>query len=177
MIYKKKGSHNDCSKYRAIGLLNHAYKIMSVVLLRRLVRECHEFFSEWQAGFRAQRGCRDNILLLRVLYDQVINRKKSCVVTYIDYTAAFDSISHKFMDTTLADAGASNKSRALFRAIYKAASAVTKVSSTDGAEVKSKPFPIRRGVVQGDITSPLYFILSLELILKKHDISRGIFCI
>ena len=30
-------------------------------------------------------------------------------------------------------------------------------------------FTINRGVVQGDITSPLYFILALELILRRHD--------
>ena len=100
MIFKKKGSHNDCSKYRAIGLLNHAYKIMSVILLKRLVTECADFLSEWQAGFRARRGCRDNTLLLRILYDYIIKNNKSCVVTFIDYTAAFDSISHKFMDAT-----------------------------------------------------------------------------
>ena len=28
---------------------------------------------------------------------------------------------------------------------------------------------ISRGVVQGDITSPIYFILALELILRDHD--------
>ena len=46
MLYTKKGSHNDCRKYRALDLLNHAYKIMTIVLLRRLVEECKEFFSE-----------------------------------------------------------------------------------------------------------------------------------
>ena len=46
MIYKNKGSPDDFTKYRAIGLLNHAYKIMSVVLLRRLVNECGDFFSD-----------------------------------------------------------------------------------------------------------------------------------
>ena len=46
MIYKNKGSADDFTKYRAIGLLNHAYKIMAVVLLRRLVQECGHFFSE-----------------------------------------------------------------------------------------------------------------------------------
>ena len=55
MIFKRKGSHNDCSKYRAIGLLNHAYKIMSVILLKRIVKECADFLSEWQAGFRDNR--------------------------------------------------------------------------------------------------------------------------
>ena len=117
MLYKNKGSKNDLTKYRAIGLLNHAYKILSVVLLKRLVAECSEFFSDWQAGFRSQRGCRDNIMLLRVLYDQIIRKNSKCIVTYIDYTAAFDSISHKFMDSTLGAAGASGKSRAIFRAI------------------------------------------------------------
>ena len=43
----------------------------------------------------------------------------------------------------------------------------------DGERVQSKPFPIRRGVVQGDITSPLYFVLALQLILKRHDNVSG----
>ena len=137
-LYKKKGSPNDdCSKYRAIGLLNHAYKIMSVTLLTRIVEECDEFFSKWQAGFRAKRGCRDNILLLRVLYDFIIKNNKSCVITFIDYTAAFDSISHKFMDVTLAKAGASRKSRAIFRAIYSATTGSARVRSTDGEHIFS----------------------------------------
>ena len=36
-------------------------------------------------------------------------------------------------------------------------------------QVKSDFFAIDRGVIQGDITSPLYFILALELILRRHD--------
>ena len=36
----------------------------------------------------------------------------------------------------------------------------------------SKRFKINRGVIQGDIVSPLYFILAFELILKRHDTRR-----
>ena len=36
MIYKNKGSKDDYTKYRVIGLLNHTYKIMSTILLRRM---------------------------------------------------------------------------------------------------------------------------------------------
>ena len=61
------------------------------------------------------------------------------------------------------------KIRALFRAIYDAASAYTTVPDTDGKTSSSSTFPINRGVLQGDITSPLYFILALELILRKYD--------
>ena len=173
MMFKNKGSPDDCSKYRALGLLNHAYKIMSVILLKRLVDECAEFFSDWQAGFRSQRGCRDNILLLRVLYDQVINANSKCVVTYIDFTAASDTISHKFMDSTLAKAGASRKSRAIFRAIYAAASGIARVNGTDGKYVYSGPFNVGRGVIQGDIISPVLFILALDALVQQFDSVKG----
>ena len=53
--------------------------------------------------------------------------------------------------------------------MYKAASACTAVQGTDGTKIMSDPFPINRGVIQGDIVSPLYFILALELILRDHD--------
>ena len=142
---------------------------MTTILLRRLVEECKAFFSEWQAGFRAHRGCRDNILLLRLLYDQVINNDKSCVITYIDYTAAFDSISHKFMDRTLGAAGASRKSRAIFRAIYKAATGIARVRGVDGKYELSGKFNISRGVIQGDIISPVLFILALDQLVRADN--------
>ena len=173
MLWKNKGSKNDLSKYRAIGLLNHAYKILSVILLKRLVSECSAFFSDWQAGFRSNRGCRDNIMLLRVLYDQIIRKDTKCVVTYIDYTAAFDSISHKFMDSTLAAAGASRKSRAIFRAIYSVATGVARARSTDGKYVFSGSFDIRRGVIQGDIISPILFILALDQLVQTVNKAGG----
>ena len=114
MIYKHKGSSDDPSCYRAIGLLNHAYKVISICLLKRVAAETDDFLSDWQAGFRPERGCRDNILLLRVLYDNIIANNKHCVVTYIDFVAAFDSVSHRFLDEAL---GAMRKTRALFRTI------------------------------------------------------------
>ena len=94
---------------------------------------------------------------------------KSIAVTFIDYSAAFDSVSHLFLDTTLKDSGVSVKLWAMFRAVYQSASAYTTVATADGKKVKSDIFPIDRGVVQGDITSTLYFILALELILRIHD--------
>ena len=91
MLFKNKGSVNDPTKYRCIGLLPHAYKILSLVLLERIHKECNEYLSDWQAGFRPERSCRDNILLLCVLFDQALAQGEELVVTFIDYSAAFDS--------------------------------------------------------------------------------------
>ena len=91
------------------------------------------------------------------------------MITFVDYTAAFDTVSHKFLDKALRDAGAPIKVRAMYRAIYQAATAFTTTSGVGGEENHSGKFPIRRVVLQEDITSPLYFILALELILRKFD--------
>jgi hypothetical protein len=63
-----------------------------------------------------------------------------------------------------------------YRAIYRAANARTAVEGVDGKLIWSDSFPIRRGVIQGDILSPLYFILALELILRNRDkiASKGV---
>lgn len=61
---------------------------------------------------------------------------------FIDYTAAFDSVSHCFLDKALARAKASPKCRAIFRSIYAAATARTKVEDTNGKHVFSEVFPI-----------------------------------
>ena len=138
MLFKNKGSVNDPSKYRCIGLLPHAYKILSLIMLERIHKECGHYLSEWQAGFRPERGCRDNILLLRVLFDQALGQGEDLVITYIDYTAAFDSVSHKFLDRSLKNAKASRKTRALFRAIYAAAEGIARVKGLDGKHIYSQ---------------------------------------
>ena len=90
-------------------------------------------------------------------------------INFVDYAAAFDSVSHKFLDQALEKAGASNKIRAMARAVYASASAFTTVQDAEGKRVKTDEFPIKRGVLQGDIMSPLFFILALEYILRLHD--------
>jgi hypothetical protein len=86
-------------------------------------------------------------MILRTLCDHVLRLGKQIAATFIDYSAAFDSISHKFLDEALAEAGVSNKMRAMSRDVYSAASTFTSVPAPDGGSVKSHCFAILRGVV------------------------------
>ena len=146
-MYKRKGSSNEPTRYRCIALLNHAYKLLSYILLGRLLEPSDGFLKGCQAGFRASRGCRDNSMTLRVICDKVMTMGKSLAAVFIDYKAAFDSISHKFIDETLKESGVTTKARVIFRAIYKAAAAFTTASGTDGKHVRSNTFSIDRGVL------------------------------
>ena len=108
-VLKGKGSSDDMSKYRCICLLTHAYKLLSAVLLRRLARECEAWLPQSQAGFRRFRGCVDNIFILAELIDDVIGRDGEAYIVFIDFVAAFDSVSHRLFDQALVAANASDK--------------------------------------------------------------------
>ena len=181
MLFKNKGSSDDCSKYRMICLLPHAYKMLSTLLLHRLRFECEGFLNECQAGFRQHRGCRDQIIILAemIAHIQELGHARAQVsgqddgkplasIAFLDYIAAFDSVDHAFLDESLRHAGASPKSRGILRSIYSKANAVVRAKDNTSTEF-SENFPVNRGVVQGDIVSPYCFILALQLIMLRHD--------
>ena len=152
MLYKK-GPRDNFGNYRAIGLMCHSYKLLSMLVLHRMRDAVESRLAETQAGFRRERGCRDNVLLLRLLMDAVLRAGKQAVVTFIDYRAAFDTISHRFLDESLTAAGVQPKIRRIVKAIY--AEATGMVSTEEEIEALDLPhscpeckrtFPTRRGL-------------------------------
>ena len=171
MLYKK-GVRDDFANYRAIGLLCHSYKVLSVLVLRRMQDALELRLPDTQAGFRKARGCRDNVLILKHLMSEVLRAGEEAVVTFIDYTAAFDSLSHRFLDEALAEANVSPKVRRVIRAIYTSASGAVRIRQSSGENAFSEPFSIDRGAIQGDIFSPPCFTIGLDSIFRKHDVHR-----
>ena len=104
-FWKPKGSKNGFTKYRCICLLNSCYKLLSAYLLLQLVKQTQSYLSESQAGFRKRRGCRDNIYILSQLIKLSLSEDSPLVITFIDYVAAFDIVSHKFLESVLEEAG------------------------------------------------------------------------
>lgn len=90
-------------------------------------------------------------------------------IAFLDYIATFDSIDHCFLDEALYHAGATEKTRALIRAIYRNATATVRASDSAGKRALSEASSIDRGVVQGDIVSPYCSILALQLIFLECD--------
>ena len=70
-LYKKK-CVDDMNNYRFICLLSHAYKLLAMYLLKRMMIEIEGFLPECQAGFRAERGCRDWVFVLSMVFDFVM---------------------------------------------------------------------------------------------------------
>ena len=154
----------------ASGFFHMLTKFFTNAYYRELFKKLSRFYQTGRQGSGRNEGAVTTYCFFEPSsYYDMLDTGKTLYATFVDYSAAFDSISHIFLDRALREAGASDKSRSLFRAVYSTASAVTRVASTDGTEVFSESFPINRGVLQGDILSPIYFILALELILRTHD--------
>ena len=169
IMMHKQGSRDDMANYRAICLLCHSYKLLSAVVARRLMAVLDERLPDTQAGFRPARGCRDNECALRWFIDMVLREGRQAVVTFIDYSAAFDTESQLFLDSALAETGVSSKVRRIVQAIFAAATGVVRIIQQDGGVVTSEPFNIERGVLQGDIFSPVCFIAGLDRIFRLYD--------
>ena len=103
MLYKK-NSRDDFGNYHAICLLCHAYKLISAVIARRLHSQLEHILTDSQAGFRPARGTRDNVCILKWSIKMILREGREAVVSFIDYKAAFDTESQRFLDEALSDA-------------------------------------------------------------------------
>eukprot|EP01051_Picozoa_sp_SAG22_P013866 SAG22_NODE_1610_length_4002_cov_2.012298_2_plen_219_part_00 len=103
MLYKgpKKGTVNEFSSYRPIGLLAHAWKLAEAVFMEELATDTELFLEPTNEGSRSGRGARNNILRLRIFIDMTLALGLRGVITFLDYTGAFDATSRKFLDNAI----------------------------------------------------------------------------
>ena len=80
----------------------------------------------------------------------VLQEGRQAVVTFIDYSAAFDTESQLFLDSALAETGISSTVRGIVQAIFAAARGVVHIRQQDGGVAISEPFNIEIGVLQGE---------------------------
>jgi hypothetical protein len=66
----KKGDKTDCNNYRGISLLPTTYKILSNILLSRLIPYAEEIMGDQQGGFRRNRSTTDHIICIRQILEK-----------------------------------------------------------------------------------------------------------
>ncbi|GFN93010.1 endonuclease-reverse transcriptase [Plakobranchus ocellatus] len=90
-------------------------------------------------------------------------------VGFIDYEKAFDSVEHFAIYDALRKINVNETYVTILENIYRNASERVHIDN-----LESEPFPIHRGVRQGDPISPKLFTAAIEMIFRKADLEHGL---
>ena len=88
---------NECSNYRTIALISQASKVMLKILQARLQQYVNCELPDIQAGFRKNRGTRDQIANIHWIIKKAREFQKNIYFCFIDYDKAFDCVNHNKM--------------------------------------------------------------------------------
>ena len=167
----KKGDLSDCKNWKGIMLLNTINKQVTIILYqRRLIAKLEPLLRKEQAGFRSHRSCIDQINTLRIVVKQSLEYRSPIYMIFVDFERAFDSLKHSVIWQTLTECGVPTKLVNIIKELYnKSTCQVIRRNK------KSENIPIRSGVKQGCVLSPLLCNIVLDTALAKAtDTPRGI---
>ena len=113
----KKGNAKDCSNYHTVVLISHASKVMLKILQARLQQYMNHEIPDVQAGFRKDRGTRDQIANICWLIEKAREFQKNIDFCFIDYAKAFDCVDHNKLEI-LKEMGILDHLTCLLRDVY-----------------------------------------------------------
>ena len=109
----KKVNDEKYSNYDTIALISHASKVILIILQARLQQCVNQELPDVQAGFRKNRGTRDqiaNIHCKRV--------PKKIYICFIDYAKAFDCVDHNKLQKIIQEMDIKDHFTCLLRNLY-----------------------------------------------------------
>ena len=111
----KKGNAKECSNYHTIALISHASKVMLKILQARLQQYVNHELPDVQAGFRKDRGTRNQIANICWIMEKAREFQKNISFCFIDYAKAFDCVDHNKLQKILKVMGISDHPTCLIR--------------------------------------------------------------
>jgi len=162
----KKGNAKECSNYHIIVLISHTSKGMLKILQVRLQQYMNQEIPDIQAGFRKDRGTRDQIANIHWIVEKAREFQKNIYFCFIDSAKAF--VDHNKLWKLLKEKGTPDHLICLLRNLYvgQEATVRTRRGTMDW-------FQIGKGVHQGCILSPSLFNLYAEYIIQNSGLDEA----
>ncbi|XP_071508445.1 uncharacterized protein [Diadema antillarum] len=171
ILKSSKFSPDELKSYRPVSNLPFLGKIIERLVLSQFQDHLseHNLYSEMQSGYRPHHSCET--ALLKVTNDILLSLDKGeeAVLLLLDYSAAFDTVSHDALLSRLHDRfGLSDTALEWFHSYLTNRTQSVVVGGSE-SQITSSNF----GVPQGSVIGPLAFTLfssPLEDVIKHHDI-------
>jgi hypothetical protein len=155
-IYKGSGNQLDPISYRPISLLSLFGKLLELVVKPQLTYfiESYKRLPKMQSGFRQRHSAETAVLCISSDIFQRLSKGEIIILLTLDFSKAFDTVSHDILLQKLAYHGVKGAALSWFESYLRPRSQQVNVNSRI-----SSSFNIDTGVPQGSILSPLLYIL------------------
>ena len=162
----------DPLNYRGITMASSIYKLYCGILNCRLSKwaETNSKLVDPQNGFRKGRSCGDHLSTL----SEIVNTRKqkglSTFVSFVDFSKAFDRVDRNLLWLKLERMGVNGKFMCALKSIYRNVQCCVRING-----VMSQWFPVKTGLKQGCLLSPLLFSMYInDLAEEINEMNIGI---
>ena len=152
----KSGTRDNFENYRPISALPVISKIVEKIVHKKLVNylEEHHLLTNQQFGFRRKRSTELAATLFTDDIRRSVDQKKLVGCIFIDFSKAFDTLSHSKLLSKLTAYGISGNELDWFTSYL-----FHRQQLVNYGNHSSKPYSISSGVPQGSILGPLLFVI------------------
>ena len=167
-IIPKKGNATRIGDWRPITLLCCGYKIVSGMVANRIEKYLKKLLGRGQKGFLKHKNINSCTFNIIDNISQSWAHGEQMGVLCVDFSKAFDSVEHLFIDSVLEFYNFGPNMRKMVNTILNNREAKIMYGGRLG-----EPIKIARGTPQGDRASPYLFILCIEILLIKINKENG----
>lgn len=159
----KTSNPSDYKHYRPISILSALSKIVEKIAVSQIkfYLDKHAILPVNQSGFRAYHSCTTALLKLTDDIYAAMDNQKTTALVLLDFSKAFDTISHNLLYAILHYIGFSRNTVKFFTAYLQERSQRVKLDKKISENVK-----LRAGVPQGSIFGPILFIIYTSVLSR-----------
>ena len=164
ILTPKNAETRNKKNYRPIACLNITYKLYTGMIYSFYEDHCSSnniVTTEQAGGKKGSWGCTDQLLINKMILEEVVSNRRNLLTMWFDYQKAFDTIPHKWLFKALELAKIPEK---LINSVKKlAANWKTKLYlRTTNDTLVTKEIKYNNGLLQGDCLSLMLFILRVN---------------
>jgi hypothetical protein len=129
--------------------------------------EEHSLLPAEQKGYHlGSKGCKDQLMISKVIYEDCRRRNKNLSMAWIDYQKAYDSVPHSWVEKSIALVGVNSKI-VRFCKLFMEKWNTRLFLKTNQEVLQAQPIQMQKRIFQGDSLSPVLCCIALIPLTNK----------